>query len=192
MGNKRALSAFLLFVSYFLLVMPLILVFNDVVTRVVNHFALYTILQKYLMPVEIHSTGYIVRLFGIDYIPGKDNVFVNGRHLYMNWNCLGWQSLILYIGSMLIGLRGRFTLQSKLITVFMGLFGIFWVNIIRISVLLLLFVYAEPVYGVVFHDYFAAIVSILWLFVFWWFSYAFVLEEKDGSSSLEADYSTKG
>jgi len=31
--------------------------------------------------------------------------------------------------------------------------------------------------GIVFHDYFSNLMTIAWLFVFWWFSYTHVLLE---------------
>jgi len=39
-------------------------------------------------------------------------------------------------------------------------------------------VHLPAVFRVVYHDYLAAITTVIWLFFFWWFSYSFVLEEK--------------
>jgi hypothetical protein len=59
-----------------------------------------------------------------------------------------------------------------------GILGTFWVNILRMLVTVLLAVYFPPVFRIVFHTYLAAGVSIAWLVFFWWFSYKYVLTEK--------------
>ncbi|MFC1727800.1 GxxExxY protein, partial [Patescibacteria group bacterium] len=37
--------------------------------------------------------------------------------------------------------------------------------------------------AVVFHDYLAAIMTVIWLIVFWWFSFSFVLEDKGADNA---------
>jgi len=56
--------------------------------------------------------------------------------------------------------------------------GTFFVNLFRLVFVTLLLAYSRPLFAVVYHDYLAAIVTIAWLFLFWWFSYSFVLENK--------------
>jgi len=51
------------------------------------------------------------------------------------------------------------------------------VKMVRVLIVLFL-AYSRPLFAVVYHDYLAAVVTILWLLAFWWFSYSFVLEEK--------------
>jgi hypothetical protein len=50
-----------------------------------------------------------------------------------------------------------------------------------------LLVISRPLFAVVFHDYLAAIVTIVWLVVFWWFAYKFVLVEKTGKVKVEKE-----
>ena len=59
-----------------------------------------------------------------------------------------------------------------------GLLGTFLVNLLRIVFTVILLVVSRPLFAMVFHDYLAAIMTIIWLVIFWWFAYSFVLEEK--------------
>jgi len=81
--------------------------------------------------------------------------------------------------SLSAGLQGSFKLSSKLEVVTIGILGTFWVNILRIVFISILGGYFPSVFAVVFHDYFATLVTAVWLFIFWWFSFSFVLEERD-------------
>jgi exosortase/archaeosortase family protein len=144
-----------------------------------KHFTLYTLLQNYVVPYEVQLVGVIVKSFGIHFIGFTDGMIVNGQTLRMEWNCLGWQSMILFFISSVIALRGGlYTNISKIEVIIVGIFGIFVVNLLRISFTVLLAVYSEPLFKVVFHDYLAAFVTIIYLFVFWWFAYKYILEER--------------
>ena len=57
--------------------------------------------------------------------------------------------------------------------------GTFWLNIGRMLFTILLAVHAPPIFRIVFHDYLAAGTTVIWLFVFWWFAYSFILEERE-------------
>ena len=155
------------------------LIFNDVLTRLILSFKLYVYLEEIIVPFEVKVVGYVVRSFRVDYIPTPKGMIANGVKIRMSWNCLGWQSLVLFLISVVIGLKGAsFTVFSKIEVIIIGLVGIFWINILRISLTVLLAAYLMDAFRLVVHDYLAAIVTILWLFFFWWFSYSFVLEEK--------------
>lgn len=170
---------FFLFVSVFLLLVPFLVTFNDVLTKLVERFSLYVYLQKYAVPVEVQTVGVIIGIFGVKYKPLQDGILTGGHFLQFNWNCLGWQSLLLYFASAVIALRGaRFTRRSMLETIVFGLLGLFWVNTLRISFIVLLAIYALPVFELLFHNVFAAFVSVFYLLFFWWFAYRYVLEER--------------
>jgi len=61
-------------------------------------------------------------------------------------------------------------------TILIGLLGTFLVNMARLALIVIILAYSRPLFAVVYHDYLAAIVTILWLFGFWYFAYSFVLE----------------
>ena len=181
MGEKKTFQNIFLFLAILLMVLPFMLTFNDILTRLAEKFVLYTWLQGKIVPLQIQLVGILVRPFGMSYVPFQDGMLVNGLPMKMTWNCLGWQSLLLFGASLLMGLRGSsYTWFSQIQVVILGLFGIFWVNLLRITFTVLLATFAMPVFRIVFHDYLAAITTVVFLIGFWWFSYSYVLEKEGG------------
>jgi exosortase/archaeosortase family protein len=179
MRRNKSIQSIFIVVAVFLMIFPLILTFNDALTKIMQRITLYTILQEGLVPFEVKIVGFVVRLFGIAYTPLYDGMLVNTVSVKMHWACLGWQSLLLFAATLIFGLWGkRYTFSSKMQTIFLGIFGLFWINILRISFTVILLVYASPLFRIILHDYLAAVVTLFYLFFFWWFSYSFILEDK--------------
>ena len=169
-------TIFILFVVL-LMVLPILLTFNQVLTDTVNKFKLYKALQDYVVPIQIRMVTLLVKPLGIDPIARVNGFTVNGTDLVMTWNCVGWQSLFLFAITLFVGFKnGAYTLVSKVEAVMIGLLGTFIVNLLRLTVIVVIFAYLRPIYGIVYHDYLAAIVTVIWLFWFWSFAYKNVLE----------------
>jgi len=72
----------------------------------------------------------------LSFLPGLETsvfpygVIVNGVDIRITWNCLGWQSFLLFFVSLLVGLKGPYTKISKLEAVIVGLLGTFLMNIV--------------------------------------------------------------
>ena len=179
MREKKVFISIFALLAVFLAVLPLLVTFNEALTHLVERFNLYLWIQDKIVPVEVKMVGILVKPFGINYLAHREGMTVNGIYAKMTWNCLGWQSLLLLGVTLFFGLRGNYTLWSKIEVVAIGLLGTFLVNLFRLVVIVLLLVYFRPLFAVVYHDYLAAMVTILWLFGFWWFSYSFVLETKE-------------
>jgi exosortase/archaeosortase family protein len=77
------------------------------------------------------------------------------------------------------GLKGRFTNLSKLETVVVGILGTFLTNLFRMAFIVTLSYYWNSVAAMIMHDYFASLVAIIWMLFFWWFSYRYILEDKE-------------
>src|SRR5439155_19791509 len=54
--------------------------------------------------------------------------------LFISWNCVGWQSLILLGLSLMVGLRGPMSLATRVQVIALGVLGTILVNIARITV----------------------------------------------------------
>ena len=166
-----------------LMALPLLslvyLPFSDFLTRIVEKYTLYKYINDWVLPYQTALVKQITSPFVPNLISTKNGFIINGAPIVITWNCIGWQSMILFIVSLFLALVGKkWTLKSKLITVIIGLVGIFWENILRMSFIIILFSNDMSLFKVIFHDYLAAVTTVLWLIFFWWFAYKFVLEEK--------------
>lgn len=174
---------FLLIIAMFslvLLTLPFVLTFNEGLTQIIEKNRLYGWIQETIVPVEAKMMGALLLPFGYDFAVVKDGsgIVVNGLPMSLTWNCLGWQSFLLFLITLAFGFRGRFTKRSILEAAAIGILGTFWLNIGRMLFTVVLAVHLPSVFRIVFHDYLAAFTTIIWLFLFWWLVYGYVLEEK--------------
>jgi exosortase/archaeosortase family protein len=102
---------------------------------------------------------------------------------------LGWQSMILLALTLVTGLRGPYTLFSKLEVIVFGVLGTFLSNLFRMALITSLAYYWNNVAAMIIHDYFAMFVALIWMVFFWWFSYAYLLDERQ--SVLESSPSSE-
>lgn len=180
-NHKKVFIYILLVFSIVLITLPFIVSFNEVLTRVVEKNLLYLWVQNNIVPIEAKMMGAILMPFGYEYAfsPTNSIIVVNGINMGITWNCLGWQSFLLLFVSLLVGFRGRYTKISVLEALGIGILGTFWLNILRMLFTVLLAVHAPPIFRIVFHDYLAAGTTVIWLFIYWYFSYSYVLIERE-------------
>lgn len=176
MKEKRTFAIIFALFAILLAVLPFLVSFNEILTHLVESFRLYMWVQERIVPLEVKMVGVLVKPLGIDYLAHQNGMTVNGTYAGMTWNCIGWQSLLLLLITLVVGLRGNYTFWSKVETVLIGLLGTFLVNLGRLTFIVLLLAYFRPLFAVVYHDYLAAIMTIIWLFGFWWFAYSFILQ----------------
>ncbi len=183
MKQKRTFLYIFLILVMALTVMPFIATFNDLLTRIVMSIDAYKIIQNYVVPWEVRMVGVILLPFGLKpAIAGEYLEIGQGNPMIIEiaWNCIGWQSLLFFIMTAWVGLQGdRYTNISKIKAFVIGLLGTFLVNIFRIVIVVLIAYYAGQTVASFVHDIGSLAMSIGWLFFFWWFSYAYVLEERD-------------
>jgi|SRR3989344_4458791 len=166
-----------------LVFMPLVNTFNDLLTRFIISLDAYKYIRNYVAPFEARLVGVLLWPFGFaprivgEYLAiGKKGPLL----IEIAWNCVGWQSLVLFLLTVVIILQGnRYALPSKIKTLIIGLLGTFLVNILRITAVALLAYYFSQSVALIFHDYGSNLAVIVWLFIFWWFAHEYVLEEKE-------------
>lgn len=162
--------------------LPFITTFNEFLTSVVMKIGFYRYIQELIVPWEIQLVRVVIGFFGIESTGGKVffNIIKNGKpeSIWISWNCIGWQTFVLFAISLLTGIRGSYKVGSKIECVTIGVLGTFLMNIVRISIVVLLFYFLGRVPAIVFHDYLSTVMAIVWLLFFWWFSFKYVLEEK--------------
>lgn len=165
-----------------LLVLPVVTTFNEFLTSVVIKLHLYPILVDWVVPTEVRFIAGMLRPFGIDAAVSSDAVIITRdgitTTLNISWNCVGWQSFIMFGLTLLTGLQGPFSRRSKLECVLLGFMSIFLVNLVRMSLVGIIAVYFGRTAAIIFHDYGGTVMVILWLALFWYLSYSYILRTK--------------
>jgi exosortase/archaeosortase family protein len=187
MEQKKIFKDILIVTVIVLSALPVIVTFSAFLTTLFNKMQWYSVLQEYVVPFESRLVAVIVRLAGITgSVTPNQTEFSIVLHkcvselipIRLEWNCLGWQSMILLVITLTTGLRGKYTFFSKFETLVIGILGTFLSNLFRMSLIVTLAFYWNSFAALIVHDYFASFVALVWMIFFWWFSYSFVLEEK--------------
>ena len=178
--QKKVFIYIFLGLTVLLVVLPFVVAGNELLTKIVERNALYGWIQDNVVPIEAKMMGALLIPFGYKYAfsPSNSMIVVNGINMGITWNCLGWQSFLLLFVSLIVGFRGRYSKLSVVEALGIGIIGTFWLNIFRMLFTVLLAVHMPSVFRIVFHDYLAAGTTVVWLLGFWWFVYAYVLEEQ--------------
>lgn len=186
MRQKKVFKIALAALAIMLMILPFVVSINDLLTRTVEHIGWYRWIQGRIVPWEVKLVGVMVTPLGIDFVAYPEGFSANGTYAKLSWNCIGWQSLLLFLLTLPVGFKdGDYTLFAKMETFIIGLLGTFLVNLLRIALTVVLLVVSRPLFAMVFHDYLAAIMTIIWLVIFWWFAYSSVLEEKRPTPVVE-------
>ncbi len=166
-----------------LLLLPFITTFNEFITAMVMQMHLDGVLREWIVPAEARMVAVLLSPLGVDVTVSSTSVYIGGGDfplpVFISWNCVGWQSLILFALTVKTGLGGRHTLPSQLRALCLGLLGIIWINLLRIAGIALVAYYFGRLPAVLDHDYGGTVMTIVWLALFWYFAINYVLEPKD-------------
>lgn len=180
---KIALASF----AVIMMLLPFLAALNSFLTNFLNHAGWYRPIQEFIVPWQARMVAVAISPFGIDSRVTPDSrlsafyMIKNGAAIPvdLSWNCLGWQSALLFIISLIAGLRGAFSNLSRIKCMILGLSGTLLINIFRMSLIAIGIYYVNSLAAQIVHDYLAAFLTLIWLIFFWWFAYAFVLEQKE-------------
>jgi len=118
------------------MLLPVLVTFDEILTKIVERFFLYSFIQKHLVPLEVRMVQLLVVPFGVNFVAHSNGMYVSGTFLQMTWNCIGWQSLLLLIITLFTGLTATsYTLTSKIETIIIGVLGTFLINVLRLALL---------------------------------------------------------
>jgi exosortase/archaeosortase family protein len=164
-----------------LVVLPFVSTFDDLLTQIGMRVGIAAPLQV-IVPLEVRVTVGVLSLFGIHAgAAGNQLVVWNSsgapQTLFISWNCVGWQSLILLGLSLVVGLRGQMTLATRIEVIAFGVVGTILVNVARITVVCLLAALAGYLPAVLFHDYGGTLLLVGWLFTFWVIAYRWLVPD---------------
>ena len=174
-AQGKVFQRIIIVASVTFIILPFVTTFNEFLTKVVESFQLVALIQGSIAPFIVRIVAVLLKTLGVPASINGSNLYLTGAwiplRIYINWNCIGWQSFVLLAFTLLTGLQGPYTRRSKLMTVLIGLEGTFLINILRILIPTLLAHNSGYLQAIIFHDYLGTLFTLLWMGVFW--NYAF-------------------
>ncbi len=161
-----------------LMLLPLVTTFDDLLTSWALQLGANNPLQA-IVPVEARMVVGLLGLAGIHAAASESHLVVwdsaGAMHtLFISWNCIGWQSLILLGLSFMSGLRGRQSLEARIQVVLIGIAGTMLLNLLRVAAVAGIAATIGQTPAILFHDYGGTILVVAWLFAFWIFVQRFI------------------
>src|ERR1700682_621447 len=162
-----------------LMLLPLVTTFDDLLTTWAMQFGANNPLQA-IVPVEARMVVGLVGLVGIHAAASGSHLVVwdggGAMHtLFISWNCIGWQSLVLLGVSLITGLRGRHPLEARVQVVVIGIAGTMLLNLLRVAAVTGIAATIGVTPAILFHDYGGTLLVISYLFLFWMFAQRWIL-----------------
>jgi len=153
-----------------LLTLPLATTINALLTSaaIATHLQ---VLISVIVPYEGQGAAFLLRTLSLPAGSAGNLLWVSGTSLpvvaLIGWNCVGWQSFVLFGVSAVIGLQNVSGRAARVMLLLAGVFSIFLLNILRISLIVLLSYRVGYMQALLFHNYGGTILTLLWLLVFW-------------------------
>src|SRR3989441_8084521 len=153
-----------------LVALPFVTTYNDLLTAGAMRLGVVGPLQS-VSPIEARMVVALLQILGVHAAAAGSQLVewdAGGRatNLFISWNCIGWQSLVLLGASLAVGLRGL-SGEARLQIFVIGLLGTVLVNILRVALVCVLAAAAGPTPALIFHDYGGTLMTVGWLFAFW-------------------------
>jgi exosortase/archaeosortase family protein len=184
--------ALIIVAAFTFAVLPFFTTFNELLTRILERVQLVGLIQGSVAPFTVKAVAVVLGALGVPASGDGAYLYLTGDwmplRIYVNWNCIGWQSLVLLAFTLATGLQGPFTQGSRLLAVLLGLEGTLILNLVRILVPTLLAHLWGQVPAVVFHDYLGTVLTLLWMVAFWYYIFGNVLVRRGdtGPEGLES------
>jgi len=181
-GDRNNLNLTLLAVlCALLMLLPLVTTFDDLLTTWAMQLGANNPLQA-IVPVEARMVVGVLALAGIHAAASGSHLVVwdgsGAMHtLFISWNCIGWQSLVLLGVSFISGLRGRHSLEARAQIIVIGVAGTMLLNLLRVAAVAGIAATVGVTPAVLFHDYGGTLLIIGFLFGFWIFVQRWILGE---------------
>lgn len=173
-----------------LMLLPLVTTFDDFLTTWALQLGANNPLQA-IVPVEARMVAGLLGLVGIHAAASGSHLVVwdgaGAMHtLFISWNCIGWQSLVLLGVSFLSGLRGRHPIEARIQVIVIGVAGTMLLNLLRVAVVAGIAATVGVMPAVLFHDYGGTILVVAFLFGFWIFVQRWILGAESPGGGEEA------
>jgi exosortase/archaeosortase family protein len=162
-----------------LMLLPLVTTFDAMLTSWAMLLGANNPLQA-IVPTEARMVVSLLSLLGVHAAASGSHLVVwdaaGSMHvLFISWNCIGWQSLVLFAVSLISGLRGGHSLEARVQVVCLGVAGTMLLNLMRVAAVAWLAATVGVAPAVMFHDYGGTVLFVGFLFAFWAFAQRWVL-----------------
>jgi exosortase/archaeosortase family protein len=170
-----------------LMLLPFVTTFDDLLTTWALRLGANNPLQG-IVPIEARMVVALLSVVGVHAAASGSNIVIwdgagSMRTLFISWNCVGWQSLILLGISFLTGLRGRQSKEARVQLVLIGVAGTMLLNLMRVAAVAAIAATLGQTPAILFHDYGGTILVLFWLFAFWIFAQRWILGPIEASES---------
>ena len=161
-----------------LMLLPFVTTFDDLLTSWALALGANNPLQA-IVPMEARMVVGLLGVVGVHAAASGSHLVIwdsaGSMHtLFISWNCIGWQSLILLGVSFVSALRGGQSLEARVQVVLIGLTGTMLLNLMRVAAVAAIAATAGQTPAILFHDYGGTILVVTWLFAFWIFVQRFI------------------
>ena len=156
-----------------LMLLPFVTTFDDLLTSWALALGANNPLQG-IVPIEARMVVGLLGMVGVQAAASGSHLVIwdsaGSMHtLFISWNCIGWQSLILLGVSFVSGLRGRQSVEARVQVVLIGVAGTMLLNLMRVAAVAAIAATIGQTPAILFHDYGGTILVVTWLFAFWIF-----------------------
>ena len=165
--------------SGLLMVLPLVTTFDELLTAWALQLGANNPLQA-IVPAESRMVVARIGLLGVHAAASGSHLVVwdgsGSMHtLFISWNCIGWQSLVLFGISLASGLRGGHPVEARAQVVLIGVAGTMLLNLVRVALVAVMAATVGVAPAVFFHDYGGTVMFVAFLFAFWAFAQRWLL-----------------
>jgi exosortase/archaeosortase family protein len=162
-----------------LMALPLVTTFDDLLTAWAMALGANNPLQA-IVPVEARMVVSLLGVVGVHAAASGSHIVVwdtaGSMHtLFISWNCIGWQSLILFGVSLMSGLRGGQGAEARAQVVLIGVAATMLLNLLRVALVAWIAATIGVAPAILFHDYGGTILFVGFLFAFWAFAQRWIL-----------------
>jgi exosortase/archaeosortase family protein len=178
--NGRAVTAGLLLgaTAIALAILPAVVTLTEVMTRGAQITGADRFLAEWIVPLESRLAAGLLSAVGIPAAIGPGTLLLGSSEpplvLRISWNCVGWQSLVLFGLTCLTALQGQ-PARAKAVAVVSGAIAVALLNVTRIAVVGVVAWSFGAVAAVIVHDYGTVLSTVAFLFVFWAIAHKTVL-----------------
>jgi len=179
----RVYKSLIVVASIAFMVLPFVTTFNEFLTKMVEGLYFVSIIQGIVAPFIVRVVAVILQAFGIPTSIDGSFLYLTGGwmplRIYLNWNCIGWQSFVLLAFTLVTGLQGPYTVRSKVLAILLGFEGTFLVNTARVLIPTALTYYVGYNSAIIFHDYLGTLFTLLWIALFWNYAFGSILTKRE-------------